>query len=68
MVLVSVASAADGTAAPQVLAKLTAEHLSRLELIWGDSTYRNPHLDSDRERSGARYRIEVVSRPEGSVG
>ena len=68
MVLVTVASADDGTTAPQVLAKLTAEHLSRLELIWGDSKYRNHHLDSYLGRSGARYRIEVVSRPEGSVG
>ena len=68
MVLVTVASADDGTTAPQVLAKLTAEHLSRLELIWGDSMFRIHHLNSYLERSGAKYRIVVVSRPVGSVG
>jgi putative transposase len=68
VVLVTVASADDGTTAPQVLAKLTAEHLSRLELIWGDGKYRNHHLDNYLRQSGAKYRIEVVSRPDGSVG
>jgi putative transposase len=68
VVLVTVASADDGTTAPEVLAKLTAEHLSRLELIWGDGKYRNHHLDNYLARSGAKYRIEVVSRPDGSVG
>lgn len=67
-VLVTVASADDGTTAPEVLAKLTAEHKSRLELIWGDGKYRNHRLDAYLASSGAKYRIEVVSRPEGSVG
>jgi putative transposase len=68
VVLVTVASADDGTTAPEVLAKLTAEHRGRLELIWGDSKYRNHHLDAYLARCGATYRIEVVSRPDGAVG
>ena len=68
VVLVTVASADDGTTAPEVLARLTAEHLSRWELLWGDGKYRNDHLDGYLERAGARYRIQVVSRPPGSVG
>jgi putative transposase len=68
VVLVTVASADDGTTAPQVLAKLTTEHRSRLEVIWGDGKYRNNHLDSYLKRSAAQYRIEVVSRPAGKRG
>jgi putative transposase len=37
MVVVSAASADDGTFAPEVLGRLTAEHCSRLELVWADS-------------------------------
>jgi putative transposase len=65
---VSAASADDGTHAPQVLARLTAEHRSRLELVWGDGKYRNNHLDGGLAESRAGYRIEVVERPPGSQG
>jgi putative transposase len=68
VVLVTVASADDGTTAPEVLSRLTAEHLRRLELIWGDGKYRNDHLDGYLQRVGAKYRIEIVSRPAGSEG
>src|SRR5204862_6186940 len=53
---------------PEVLSRLTAEHLRRLELIWGDGKYRNDHLDGYLQRVGAKYRIEIVSRPAGSEG
>src|SRR5512140_2601227 len=36
VVVVSVASADDGTFAPEVLGRLTAEHLTRLEKVWAD--------------------------------
>lgn len=65
---VSAASADDGTHAPQVLARLTAEHRSRLELVWGDGKYRNHRLDGWLAESQAGYRIEVVDRPPGSQG
>jgi putative transposase len=68
VVVVTVASADDGTIAPKVLGRLTAEHRSRLELLWADGKYRNHHLDGWMVKTEAGYRIEVVSRPEGSVG
>jgi putative transposase len=68
MVAVSAASADDGTFAPEVLGRLTAEHCSRLELVWADSKYHNHRLYGWLEDSGAGYRIEVIGRPEGSVG
>jgi putative transposase len=68
VVVVTVASADDGTIAPKVLGRLTAEHRSRLELLWADGKYRNHHLDGWMVETKAGYRIEVVSRPDGSVG
>ncbi|MBV8402529.1 MAG: IS5 family transposase [Acetobacteraceae bacterium] len=67
-VAVTIASADDGTIAPVVLGRLTAEHLSRLELLWADSKYHNPALEAWLKAEGVRYRIEVVSRPPGSEG
>lgn len=68
VVVVSVASADDGTFAPHVLAELTAEHRSRLKSIWADSKYRNHHLADWLVKTKAGYGVEVVSRPFGSVG
>ena len=68
VVVVTVASADEGTIAPKVLGRLTAEHRSRLELLWADGKYRNHHLDGGMVKTEAGYRIEGVSRPEGSVG
>src|SRR6185437_4066901 len=41
---VTIASADDGTIAPVVLDRLTAEHQSRLELLWADTKYHNHEL------------------------
>jgi len=68
VVVVSMASADDGTFAPNVLAKLTTEHRTRLKSIWADGKYRNHHLDDWLVRTQVGYKIEVVSRPLGSVG
>ena len=68
VVLVTVAAADDGTTAPRVLARLSAEQLSRLELLWADGKYRNHSLDTYLAATKARYRIEVVERPAGSEG
>jgi putative transposase len=68
VVVVSAASADDGTFAPEVLGQLTAEHGTRLELIWADGKYHNHHLDGWLVRTQAKYRIKVVSRPPGSEG
>jgi putative transposase len=68
VVVVSVASADDGTFAPRVLARLTAEHRARLRNIWADGKYRNRHLQGWLARTRPGYVIEVVGRPKGSVG
>src|SRR3954454_16380684 len=68
VVLVTAASADDGTTAPRVLGRLTSEHRSRLGKIWADGKYHNPSLSAWHERSKAGYVIEVVSRPAGAKG
>jgi putative transposase len=68
VVVVSAASADDGTFAPEVLGRLTAEHRSRLELLWADGKYHNHRLGRWLVRTEAGYTIEVVSRPPGSKG
>src|SRR5262249_42423276 len=68
VVLVTGANADDGTTAPEVLKRLTAEHRRRLDEVRGDSKYRNRALDSYLARSGVGYRVTVVERPAGAVG
>jgi putative transposase len=68
VVLVTVASADDGTTAPSVLRRLTAEHRSRLELQWADTKYHNHSLEGWMVEHEVGYRMEVVSRPPGSQG
>jgi len=67
-VAVTSARVDDGTAAPQVLGKLSAEATSRLETVWGDGRYRNRSLDRWLKKAEARYQVLVVSRPEGAKG
>jgi putative transposase len=67
-VVVTAASVDDGTGAPSVLRRLTAEHRSRLKRVWADKKYRNHALDRWMKRTQAEYEIEVVERPPGSVG
>jgi transposase len=66
--VVSAASADDGTFAPEVLGRLSAEQCRRLELVWADSKYHNHRLYGWLRDSQAKYRIEVIGRPDGSVG
>ena len=68
VVVVSVASADDGTFAPRVLGRLTAEHRSRLVNIWADGKYNNRSLDRWLASERVGYAIEVVGRPAGSKG
>jgi len=68
VVVVTVASADEGTSAPEVLARLTAEHRSRLELLWADSKSHNHRLEGWLVENAAGSRIEVVRRPPGSEG
>jgi putative transposase len=68
VVVVSVGSADDGTFAPEVLGRLTAEHRSRLRRIWADGKYRNHRLADWLAETEPGYVIEVVGRPAGAVG
>ena len=68
VVVVSAASADDGTFAPEVLGRLTSEHRSRLKNIWADGKYRNHRLNDWLIETKAGYVVEVVGRPRGSVG
>src|SRR3954451_4418819 len=66
VIVVSVASADDGTFAAEVLGRLTAEHRTRLKNIWADGKYHNHHLADWLIKTGAGYVVEVVGRPAGS--
>ncbi len=68
VVVVSAASADDGTFAPEVLGRLTAEHRARLKLVWADGKYHNHRLDRWLAKPEVGYRVEVVGRPAGSKG
>jgi putative transposase len=67
-VAVTSAKADDGTAAHEVLEKLSGQTQSRLETIWGDNRYRNHVLDTWLQDAEVGYRVQVVSRPEGAKG
>jgi len=58
VVVVSSAAADDGTFAPEVLKRLTAEHRGRLKLIWADGKYHNHFLNDwmARTETGTRSR------------
>jgi len=68
IVVVTAASADDGTAAPRALGRLTAEHRTRLAKVRADGKYRNHSLDRWLKARRVGYAIEVVARPPGSVG
>lgn len=68
VVVVTAANLDDGTTAPRVLRRLTADHLKRLELVRGDKKYRNDGLDRWMARAKVRYAIEVIHRPKDAEG
>jgi putative transposase len=61
-VTVTSAAADDGTAAPQVLAKLDRDSYPRLKRLWADNKYRNHALEGWLSQHGW-YVIEITSRP-----
>ncbi len=67
-VVVTAASADDGATAPRPLGQLDRHRFPRLETAWGDGKYRNEELDAWLTRNRSRFRVDVVRRPEGSVG
>jgi putative transposase len=64
-VTVTSAAADDGTAAPQVLAKLDQDSYPRLKKLWADNKYHNHALDDWMSEHGW-YVIEITSRPPNS--
>lgn len=68
VVMVTAANLDDGTHAPDVLAKLTPEHRSRLDEIRGDSKSDNRTLDQYRITSEAKDKLTAVERPPGVTG
>ncbi len=68
VMLVTSAAFDDGTIAPQVLRRLSADHRQRLELVRGDSKYRHKTLDHYLARPEVGYRIEVIQRPVDAEG
>ncbi len=67
VVVISAASANDGTFASEVLSRLTAERRTRLGRVSAEGKHRNHHLDARLARTGAGYEIEVVE-PHGRFG
>ena len=66
-VVVTAAHVDDAKGAQQVLSQLAEEDFPRLELLWADGKYHNYELYGWLEEN-AGFRIEVVSRPDGSRG
>ncbi len=64
-VTVTSAAADDGTAAPQVLGKLSQESFPRLKKLWADNKYNNHSLNKWVSEHGW-YAIEVTSLPPGT--
>jgi putative transposase len=67
-VAVTAANLDDGTHAPRVLGKLTRSSHPRLLVVYADSKYHNRALNDWLRRSGAHYRVEVVSKPRDEPG
>ena len=68
-VVVTAANVDDGVAAPKVVEKLQVEACPRLVCFFGDNKYHNHDFYAWlNEHSKGKWRLEVSSRPEGSVG
>ena len=67
-VTVTGANLDDGTAAPQLLASVTATSLPRLTTIFGDQKYHNHSLNAWLSANRPNWRIEVQSPPPGTKG
>lgn len=66
-VLVTGANLDDGTAAPQLLARITVADCPRLETIFGDNKYRNHALNAWLAEHRPSWKVEIQSRPEGAT-
>ena len=67
-VVVTGANLDDGTAAPQLLARVSPQDFPRLTTIFGDNKYHNHSLAAWLTRERPTWRIEIQSRPESATG
>ena len=67
-VVVTAANLDDGTAAPQLLSRVTAEELPRLSVIFGDNKYHNHSLNAWLAKHRPQWTIDVQSPPAGTKG
>ena len=67
-VVVTGANLDDGTAAPQLLSRVTADELPRLTVIFGDNKYHNHSLNAWLTKHRPQWTIEVQSPPAGTKG
>ena len=68
-VVVTGAAVDDAQAAPEVLAQLNRAEYPRLAVVWADNKYHNHTLNAWKKgRSDLPWRLEVVTRPDGSKG
>lgn len=64
--LITGANVDDGTAAPQLLGRITAEQHPRLQTIFGDNKYHNHALNAWLAEHRPAWKVEIQSRPESS--
>lgn len=65
-VLVTAANIDDGTAAPQLLGRITTTDYPRLQTIFGDNKYHNHGLNAWLADERPQWQVEIQSRPEGT--
>lgn len=67
-IVVTGANADDGSAAPQLLAKISRSEFPRLQTIFGDNKYHNKKLDMWLKNERPGWSVEVKMRPTDSAG
>ena len=67
-VVVTGANLDDGTAAPQLLSRVAVADFPRLITLFGDNKYNNRALNAWLTKERPRWRVEIQSRPEGTLG
>ena len=67
-VVVTGANLDDGTAAPQLLARVSAKDFPRLTTIFGDNKSHNHSLAAWLAKERPTWHIEIQSRPEAATG
>ena len=65
-VMVTGANVDDGTAAPQLLSRITTTDYPRLQTIFGDNKYHNHGLNAWLAAERPQWKVEIQSRPEGT--